>query len=195
MYAAVKAGSLLLVAPLLASAAPAPDDAYRVFRDVPGVYRVDCAEGRGTAFRVRKNHFFSVAHVTAMHQCNIEGHPITVTEQDGANDFSQLDADLPGPVLRISCEGYHAGEWVWSTGYAGGMPFQTGIALYPTYMKDNTYKRVLVGPYAVIPGMSGGPVFNGRGEVVGLVNAYIPGTGISFSRDLRDTSACRLGNR
>jgi S1-C subfamily serine protease len=40
----------------------------------------------------------------------------------------------------------------------------------------------------VIPGMSGGPVIDQTGAVVGTTNAYMPDTGISFSRDLRDTS-------
>lgn len=187
----LKLAALPLAALSLVSATePGPAD-YMVFTNFPGVYRVDCLEGKGTAFRVGRHHFLSVAHVTAMSECTVEGHPITVTEQNGEKDFSQFDADFAGPILRVSCEGYHAGEYVWSTGYAKGLPFQTAIALYTTYIKDSGGKRVFIGPYAVIPGMSGGPVMNAHGEVVGTVNAYIPQTGISFSRDLRDTSVCQ----
>jgi hypothetical protein len=38
--------------------------------------------------------------------------------------------------------------------------------------------------------MSGGVVMNDKGEAVGTINAYIPGTGVSMSRDLKDTSVC-----
>jgi S1-C subfamily serine protease len=56
-----------------------------------------------------------------------------------------------------------------------------------------TGKRVLIGEYNYIPGMSGGPVLDELGQVVGTVNAYIPGTPISLSREMRDTSVCGHG--
>lgn len=181
----------VMAALALAFASPVPAPANLALINYPGVYRIDCAEGRGTAFKVGKHHFYSVNHVTSMHLCNIGGIPIrNVTPEDGA-DFSQFDADVPGPNLPVSCEGFHAGEWVWATGYAHGAAFQTAMPVYATYAKDDAGKRVLIGEYAYIPGMSGGAVFNLRGEVVGTVNAYVRGTGISFSVDLREMSVCR----
>lgn len=188
---ALKALALPVVALCLASASPEAPDDYMAFQDFPGVYRIDCEEGRGTAVQIGHHRLISAAHVTAMHGCAVGGKPVTVTEQDGARDFAEISADVPGPGLKMSCEGYHAGEWVWSVGYAHGASFQTAIALYATYIKDREGKRVLIGPYTVIPGMSGGPIMNARGEVVGIVNAYVPDTEISFSRDLRDTDLCR----
>lgn len=161
------------------------------FVNYPGVYLVSCDEGSGTGFRTGHNHFFSVAHVTALHNCRINGVPIKVTEQDSEHDFSQFDADIPGPALRYTCEGFHAGDWVWAIGYAGGRPIQTGLPVYTTYALHRTGFRIFIGEQPYIPGMSGGPVFNARGEVVGTVNAYVPGTGISLSRDLRETSVCQ----
>ena len=177
-------------AALAAAPVAVPSDSI-AFINYPGVYKVSCDEGSGTGFQIAPHHFFSVAHVTALHNCAVSGHPITVTEQDGTHDFSQFDAQVIGPRLRYSCEGFHAGEWVWATGYAGGLDYQTAMPVYATYIKSADGKRVLIGEHAYIPGMSGGPVLNSRGEVVGTVNAYMPGTGISLSRDLRDTNVCR----
>ena len=50
--------------------------------------------------------------------------------------------------------------------------------------------RYLLGPQ-VIPGMSGGPILNSRGEVVGVVNRYTREMPLSYSRALKDTSVCR----
>lgn len=188
---ALKALALPVVALCLASTSSAPPPEYIAFQNVPGVHLIDCTEGSGTAFRIGPHHLLSAAHVTAMHGCAIDGAPATVIQQDGARDFAQIDANVPGPGLKVSCEGYRAGEWVWAVGYAHGAPFQTAIALYATYLKAGDGKRVLIGPYTVIPGMSGGPIMNARGEVVGIVNAFIPDTEISFSRELKDTDLCQ----
>jgi hypothetical protein len=86
-----------MLKPLLAASiafAPAHDASSIVFVNYPLVHRVDCLEGRGTAFRVGGSHWLSVAHVTALHACSIDGQPITVTEQDGAHDFARLDAGI-----------------------------------------------------------------------------------------------------
>lgn len=186
-----KVAALPLAAFSLVSNTPEPPPYDLVFMDYPAIVRVDCDEGHGSAIRVGRTHFLSVAHVTAMHGCTVGDAPIHVTEQDGKHDFSQFDADYPGPRLKVSCEGFHAGEWVWATGYAKAMPFQTAMPLYATYAKLPDGKRILIGPYTVIPGMSGSAMLNGKGEVVGMVNAFFPGSGMSLSRDLRDVSICQ----
>jgi hypothetical protein len=172
------------------SLAPAQADYGVTFINYDGVVRVDCLEGKGTAFRVGKTHFYTAAHVSSMHLCFVGNKPISNVKIDGNTDFAEFDADLPGPRLKISCEGYHAGEWGWATGYALGAGFQTAMPEYETYVKNGNGMRMMIGPHAFIPGMSGGPVFNAAGEVVGTVNAYFQNTNISLSRDLRDTAPC-----
>jgi len=181
-----------LLAGAMVFASPVPSQQPMDWVQYPGIVRVDCTEGKGTAVQVGENHYLSVAHVTALNNCAVNGFPIHVTEQAGSLDFSQFDA-LGGRhlKLKISCEGFKAGQWYWATGFAHGAPFQTGIALYATYAKAEDGKRILIGPYNVIPGQSGGAIFDRDGAVVGMVNAYMPGSPISLSRELKDTSLCR----
>jgi hypothetical protein len=178
---------LLLAVP--SSTAPATHDTL-LFVNYPNVHRVDCVEGRGTAFRVGSTHWISVAHVASLHGCTVDGAPIAVTQLDYVRDFARFDTKGSGNGLRVNCGGFVAGEWVWAIGHARGLPFQTAMALYVTYAKMPDGKRILIGPATVIPGMSGGPLLDSSGAVVGTINAYIPGTEISLSRDLRDTSIC-----
>lgn len=187
MIVKVAGAALLALAPVSAAEQQAP----LVFLQYPMVHKVDCLEGSGTAFRVGKNHWLSVAHVTGMRMCTIDGEPITVTEQDGVNDFSRLDTPSEGNGFRINCGGFIPGHWFWAVGHARGYPFHTAMAVYATYAKTFDGRRVLIGPYNFIPGMSGGPVMDETGAVVGTVNAYLPGTPISISRELRDTSVCK----
>lgn len=188
--------SVLLKAPALLVAAlslvPTDDGAESMrFVQYPLVHKISCDEGSGTGFRVGLNHWYSVAHVTAMHNCAVDGAKIAVTEQDGARDFSRFDTAAAAPNgLRVNCHGFIPGHWYWAIGHARGAEFQTAIALYATYAKAGDGKRVLIGEYDVIPGMSGGPVMDMNGEVVGLVNAYVMGTPISLSRELKTTSVC-----
>jgi hypothetical protein len=190
----IVAASLLVscpAVPMTTGTSALPEQDPITFIQYPLVHQVICLEGKGTAFRVGPRHFLSVAHVTGLHGCSVDGQPIAVTEQDKGRDFSQFDADLPSErKLEINCTGFVPGQWYWAAGYAEGAPFQTELAVYATFAKDPSGKRVLIGPRAVIPGMSGGPIFDASGKVVGTVNAYYAGTGISLSRELKDTSAC-----
>lgn len=171
----------------LVSASPAPDIA---FVDYPSVRQVTCQQGKGSAVQTSSG-WLSVAHVTGLQGCTIDGAEIQVLEQNRDQDFSRIVVrnHRMAPVA-IDCRGFVAGHYYWSSGYALGAPFQTAVRIRALGIAHNNGLKILMGARTVIPGMSGGAVFSDRG-VVGVINAYNPLMGLSFSRELRETSVCK----
>jgi hypothetical protein len=160
----------------------------------PYVHQVICAGARGTAFQINSNTALTAAHVSSIGGCKINGMPVEVVETDPSGDFAILRYHwFPrSRGLRLSCEGYRNGQVYVGIGFAKGLPIQRALAgqYLTTLPKAKLEWATLFTPVPFIPGMSGGPVFNGRGEVVGVVNAYSPFFPLSFSRSLSDTSLC-----
>ena len=185
------AGALALALPLQSNAGLPPP----TFVTNPYIERVDCLEGKGTAFRLDTGTWVSVNHVTRLTGCTVDGLPIKVTYADPIGDFSTFD--LPGDKrrggLHADCSGYQDGKWYHATGHAKGEPILTSLpVMYSKFMQMAGLNRgwsVLV-YNAVIPGQSGGPMLSGSGAVAGTNNAYNPFYPISFSRALKDTIIC-----
>ena len=179
----LKAGALALVSVPLGSY-PA---------NHPMVEQVRCDQGSGTAFQI-DGRYVSVNHVTAMSGCKIAGKPVMVTYAEQGGDFSIADrVGLGG--LKVDCSGFRDGHWYFAIGYARGLPTQTMVVLRASKATTRTVDRdgyyILTGRPTVIPGMSGGPILNAAGEVVGTINAYNPMFGLSHSRELKGTPLCR----
>ena len=188
------AKSLVGAVALALSAPASSEQPDMVFQNYPLVRRVDCAEGRGTAFKVA-GQWLSAAHVTSLHGCKIDGQPIIPIEGDESNDFSRFNVNSTvANGFVIDCDGYKPGHWYWAIGHARGAPFQTAIAAYATIHTHISGMRVLLSMNLFIPGMSGGPVVDPEtGKVVGIVNARNEEYQVNFSRELRETSLCRNG--
>lgn len=183
MLRAVLATLALVLVP---ASAAAPTVGLPQYADV---VQVVCADAKGSAFRINDHQLLTAAHVSTNIACKIDGQPIVSREEDGL-DFAVLE--MPGHGgFKINCEGFKTGTYVFAVGFAGGNEWQTLTRHYVTYKDTGDGMRVLLGFPAVIPGMSGGPVFNEKGEVVGVVNRYSPGFPISYSRPLSDTSVCK----
>jgi len=95
------------------------------------------------------------------------------------------DADFPGPVLMGDSDAMRVGDWV----IAVGNPFGLGHTVTDGIISA-TGRIIGAGPYddflqtdaAINPGNSGGPLFNMKGEVIGINTAIIAhGQGIGFS--------------
>lgn len=155
----------------------------------PEVVRVDCAFGRGSAFYVGPTTLLSVAHVTTMLGCTINGKPFTVLRSKG--DFSIISVAEPSTNwLRIDCGGFVAGKLYEAIGYARGLDTQTTVELEATGKIDGQLSR-LDGVFTVIPGQSGGPIRDElTGRVIGTVNTYDAENGLSGSVALKDTPVC-----
>jgi len=178
----------LALAGLLLAAVPAPVSPAQPPYHYPMVKQVICHGAKGTAFRLGLN-VVTAAHVTSRPGCRIEGDEVSAKDEYGL-DFALLSGLPIGKGMTIDCGGFVPGRWYHAVGYASGNPWQMTVTVLATYKTNNDGMRVMMGYPTFIPGMSGGPVMNEAGEVVGIVNAYWPGQPFSASRELKDTSLC-----
>jgi hypothetical protein len=146
---------------------------------------VVCDQGVGSATRVTENAYISVAHVTSLGNCTVDGTKITVTHSDAEQDFSTFIGPKGKDTLDISCDGFTRLEGYVSRGHAYGDPnvwFQPVIAV-----AEYKGKWAFVGD--IFPGMSGGPIVDKDGRITGVNNIANPSAGV----DLKDTVVCGEG--
>lgn len=175
--------AIILVATPVRASAP-----IALFTGISTIHQVTCAEGKGTAFEAG-GHMISVDHVTSLHGCFIDGKPVVATPE-GNLDFSTID--LPANGMKVNCGGFKNNGIYWAIGYSWGRSVQQVIMLVGTGQKEeSTGNAILIGYPTVIPGMSGGPIINSKGEAVGTINRYSPFFPLSMSRALKDTSLCK----
>jgi len=75
----------------------------------------------------------------------------------------------PWPVVKLASEAPREGADVTATGYPRGLPFTVSAGVVSGMDgRGNMYVKHLQTDAAINPGNSGGPLFNARGEVVGV---------------------------
>jgi serine protease Do len=75
----------------------------------------------------------------------------------------------PWPVVKLATQAPREGEDVTATGYPRGLPFTvTAGVVSGMDGRGNMYVKHLQTDASINPGNSGGPLFNARGEVVGV---------------------------
>lgn len=165
-----------------------------LFVDIPQVVQIMCDRSAGTGFRVGTHAIVSVDHVTSDPGCKVNGEPVKVTHADGAKDFSVSRSVTYAEGLKINCDGFVDGQLYLAVGHARGLPVQRAMVVQAsdeaTRLASWKGFYVLIGD-RFIPGMSGGPVFNKAGEVVGTVNGYSAIYPLSYARPLSETAICQ----
>jgi hypothetical protein len=188
-------GKLAVAGALALGLLPLPDSEFppTIFTHHPYVERVSCFNASGTAFKISDGRWLTAAHVADNLGCTIDGKPITILEMDEAGDFAIIDVpDNRKGGIEVNCLGYRDGQWVWGLGHGRGYREPQIVSARYSAVLTWLYSKkwgILEGN-RFVPGMSGGPVLDSTGRVVGLVNAYGIYQRISFSRQLRDTSIC-----
>lgn len=173
----------LALALVLALGASAPAHPTPYVENPKATVRVDCVFSVGTAVKISEDRYITAAHVVDNPLCTVDGAPISDIKKE-ANDFATFTGK-PGPEYsKVSCKGFKIGEYYLAKGYALGL-FEVKIVpwLATPFVLDGFHS--FLGD--AIPGMSGGPVVNDRGEVAGVVNMRFPARSIA----LKDTSVCK----
>lgn len=172
---------VLALALALAASTPVASATYE--DNVAATVRVDCGFSAGTAVKIGVDRYITAAHVVDSPLCSVGGVPLTnVSVED--HDFATFTSKSSADFTKVSCKGYKTGEYYLAKGYALGGFESVSIPWLATEFIQAGY-RVFMGEG--VPGMSGGPLVNRRGEVVGVVNMRWPSRSVA----LRDTSVCK----
>lgn len=154
----------------------------------------------GTAAYIGDNKFITAEHVVhGMTECRVNGKVLVRSEDNVALDyaiFSLLDVtpqQLPQEVLNFSCTPFKKEETYLAVGYALGHDL---VVQRLTGSRSTTDSPMFAGATILVgntfTGMSGGPIFNDRGQIVGIVNGGDrTGRANMVSRSLLETSLCR----
>jgi S1-C subfamily serine protease len=188
-------------------------------RDVPAsdysipldsIVRIRCGNSRGTAEVINGNVLLTASHVVKGRDCVID---------DGSEEPARLVYDRPdmdyailyantGDRRRIpiNCGGFITGDIYFMVGFAGGIDFVVQIAEATGEFANRrdyksgqpfhhvrTLRGVVTHRASAIGGMSGGPVFNRFGEMVGIIVASPTDKTKpeAYVRELRHTFICQ----
>lgn len=187
-----------LVALSLVGASPAPDafvPGYFIPLDL--VKKLDC-EGpsggvSGSGSYIDADLILTAAHVASGRVCKVDGFPAETVHVDGKLDIAVIRTAFPQKGrISISCQKPKSGDQVFAVGYAHGEDF-----VVQRYAATGTKASRFHGPFAGLTvfkghgygGMSGGPIFDGSGQMVGILNAG-NATGMMMGRMLGETYLC-----
>lgn len=191
--------ALSVQAPMPGVTGGTPPSGYFINTDL--VQQIVCpspdgkGEYLGTSWFAKDGTMVTAAHVVeGMKHCTVRGKEITVTKLDHEADYAIFTVDIhPEEVLSYTCEAFKKDEQYLAVGYALGQdkvvqPMRASSEI-DTDEQDFSGEAFLVGKS--YEGMSGGPIFNMQGQVVGIVNGGDgEGRAQALSRSLTETALC-----
>ena len=86
-------------------------------------------------------------------------------------DLSELKGELPGPVVINDEDDLRVGDLVFAIGNPLGLERSVTQGIVSSATRTMGHMRLIQTDASINPGNSGGPLFNARGEVVGIVCA------------------------
>lgn len=194
----------LLALGLSTGATPQPSEVLPnpFFIKLDLVERLSCEDGiSGSGARIDSDKVVTAYHVIkAGVSCSIGGVPTEVIYASEKLDLAVLHAPkftLNESRMVINCNGMGKSDQFYAVGYAFGTEFVVQRLLGTGSKRtkgDAKFGGMDVLKGNSYPGMSGGPIVNEDGEIVGIVNASMGGgVSISLSRSLADSYLCRNG--
>lgn len=165
----------------------------------PAIRPVQCGQDHGTVFATEDGDFITAAHVARGGNCRLNAsHPIRVMNYYDRADYARGRAGSFDGSLRVSCEPIIAGEQYIMVGYPAGTDQAIhvfGRATGDSHDIDQPGVRidglVSIRGGGVVRGMSGGPVLNQNGDVVGIISAVSASSRITLVQPIINTRYCR----
>ncbi len=173
------------------------------------IRHITCGDGTGTGSIIQADTVLTAAHVVDENVTCIDtmsGAIGTVVAKDDASDLALLKfpvKSLPERFIRMSCEGFRAGQTYYSYGWMFGQEFVvqrligTGYIAPLIYTHDGkALANIQIVQGVIIPGMSGGPIVDIDGNMVGT-NQVTDWDGVTNmgelggSRSISETNFCK----
>lgn len=158
---------LLLSVPLYSSPNPVPAQLHSVIK-------FETNSSQCTAFSVAPGVYMTAAHCFEGTEDDVvldQGMKKTLgklLKLDREHDYAAFGSDTLEPGLSLGAEP-QAGDELWQVGFAGGSPFALwweGTSMGTQFIENLGWRVIL--NHRVYPGMSGGPILNAEGKVVGM---------------------------
>jgi len=154
----------------------------RYFVQAPSVVMVKTAEGLGTGFFIKENLIATAHHVVdgvdeveIYFKGNKNSYPATVVKRLEDADIAILEITTPvkAKPLKMSMRRPLTGSKVYVIGHPNGLKWSISQGIISNVNRDSIQNEL--GDFIQIDapvngGNSGGPVFNMRGEVIGVVS-------------------------
>lgn len=186
MKALLAAFMLAAPSPIAVEIQPGSKSSYP--HDPAAIVRLEChaddGGAIGTAVKIGRHTYITAAHVVDGRECAINGAPATVTVTGVPGlDFAMLTGPASNVFLPITCKGFKFGRIYLARGYAFGGYALAAMPWLATAIPWGTLRMAIGDAH---PGMSGGPLLDKRGRVVGIVNTRWP----SMALPLSETGLC-----
>lgn len=181
--------------------APAPITSTKPMINFKNVRLLYCGRYNGTGVLLNKGLVITAAHVSEGSQScldNNSGQVGKVLSSDANLDMSIIvyEKGLPEKFMDISCDGFEKNEIYYAIGWEDGTDLvvnrMIGTGIKKTIkIDDSQYDNLAMLKGRIIKGMSGGPIVNDRGQLVGINNVTDETVHRGYSREMRDTIFCR----
>ena len=155
---------------------------------------IRCGRASGTLFQIAPGVLMTAAHVTRNGPCSVDDIPLETTLEDNALDYALLKGNV-GKPMTLLCKEMKRGRIYYGIGYAGGR-YRMDSRFFAESRTDanvegTSYSGMMLFRGGAIPGMSGGPIIDGRGRVVAIINASNSELSTALGRSVKDTILCR----